>query len=107
MLTFEQADGLVRRFTYKPGFDIHLADDWDGGENTAVLVVEGEVTDARDPEHDTVVMFRRRLHLDTMYPDMLTEAVHHACRELELHEVKEWLKFDGKYVTNPHPEEKK
>jgi hypothetical protein len=26
------------------------------------------------------------------------------CRAAALHEVDEWLKLDGKHVTNPHPE---
>lgn len=41
---------------------------------------------------------------DAFAVDMLRRDVYELMRALALHEVKEWLRYDGEHVVEPHPE---
>ena len=42
--------------------------------------------------------------LRQIHPDIVNQIVYGLWRKLELHEVDEWFKVDGKNYIDPHPE---
>jgi hypothetical protein len=99
-MTLQKAQELVAKFTYKPNFKIELQQDilrdmWQ-------LHIHMIVSDVHTGKV-TKVNSTRLLHCK-VDKDYLKDSIISAVHELEIHEINEWLKFNGKHVTNPHPE---
>jgi hypothetical protein len=71
------------------------------------VCVKHETLDVRDPRHTTTLVRTTRC---TVRPDAPLEAFEQFLRTelvgFEIHEVDEWLKHDGKCITDPHPKGK-
>lgn len=49
----------------------------------------------------------RMIPIGTMDKRMLLEYVQAQIRDMEIHEVSEFLRFDGKWLTDPHPDNRR
>lgn len=106
---------LLARVTYKPGWaltatapdEVILSKPWRPWEVTVGL--DYRVMSLEDPFCSvllTTAMVLTESHLAQMLRDeqLVYWVVQNLIRRAELHEMDEWLKLDGKCVTNPHPE---
>lgn len=99
-----EIEKLLSEVTYKPGYHIRV-DTSRLDENMVGLIAQGTVIDVHHPEtHTTVhrqIMFSE-YSMSSWTKDILLESVRWIFRDLELHEVDEWLKYKGDIVTEPH-----
>jgi hypothetical protein len=97
MLTTPEIHAHLRRLAYKPGWEFQVYDGrWEGQH----LVIRTEVPDTYSDQ--TVV-----LDVHSMLPPMrdtraLEEWLAWRLGRLELHELREFLKRDGRPIFDPH-----
>lgn len=101
VMTPAEVWAVLRRMKYKPGWQFiidtsPLSDDWE-------VIVRGKVQ-CVDTGEPTTVTFRRTTTLEFFSEDEVVRFIRSIIRDLEEHEVKEWLKVDGVQFENPHPE---
>lgn len=99
-MTLQQA---LARLTYKPGWKLGVAG------RRLIIVFETLDSTSRRPRPvvgemirhipQTIVRQVRRGQTAGFF-----DYVAHAIREREEHEVREWLKVDGRCMVEPHPE---
>jgi hypothetical protein len=99
----ESVERTVSRFTYKPGCRFVVGQRYEGID----ISLHAKVPDALNPK--TVIPVHIWRTLDRWQCLRFTDAevkftVQSLVREFELHEIDEWLKFDGEHVRDPHPE---
>lgn len=104
-MTPAEVHEVFAKVTYKPNF--RLALHRHPTEPSWEFRVAAQVTDARG-FYPTPIQLAARYQLaeDRMaYWDRerLFEWLESCLLKFETHEVREWLKFDGKCVQNPHP----
>lgn len=104
-----EVEEIVKKFKYKPGYVV-------GTQmlhgNELCLYVSGPTLDVRnftteEPEHFDIVTVMRNITItgwQTQDKGYIIEAIRNLIVGLEIHEVDEWLKYDGGNVTDPHPE---
>jgi hypothetical protein len=99
-MTPAEARAILARITYKPGHRFRLV-----GELSVVM--EAELVDATWPACNISLCFVKPINLYDLplwkEYDLL-QHVKRLCAYAEDHEIKEWLKLDGKCVDEPHPE---
>ena len=89
--------------TYKPGYEVSLTQDGD----FLTLVILRLLPDANAPAESRWFRFSRTINLldyrsaDEMF---IKHWVREAIVAMEMHEMNEWLKADGKRMTEPHGE---
>lgn len=105
-LQFRRLQDIIHRVSYKPRvkLEVHRL-----MEDVATIRVVMIVPDINDPTDNIVFQFMSSLSLysigDMTDCQIVEYFVRGAIREAELHEMDEWLKFDGRCVREPHPEE--
>jgi hypothetical protein len=105
-LSFKDIEDHVARYTYKPGW--MLSAQKPGSEpDTFMLMADAEVKDSRGPDAhlpgntDTVFITGGcELPLDIDLAS-LNRAIRWFIEYREIHELREWLKFDGDPVDYP------
>ncbi len=95
-LTITQLHSILSRVTYKPGWELTITDD----ENPS-LCITAWLKDAYNPGDRMLVDIHSQL------PPFFTESevlrwLRWRLREIEVHEVDEFLRVDGKAVFDPH-----
>ncbi len=95
-LTTAQLHSIFSRITYKPGWELTLTED----ENSS-LCITAWLEDAYNSGDRILVDIHSQL------PPFFTESevlrwLRWRLREIEAHEVDEFLRFDGKAVFDPH-----
>ena len=115
MTPFERLDALLRRVTYKPGWSLSLSrlrrPDWSPQPwDPLYLTISFTTTDVTtglpvtiSNMGDVYPEFISRLTDGEIVDTVLTSAI----RNMEEHELREWLKLDGICVRDPHPERTK
>jgi len=102
-------DLLLSRITYKNGwkFETQIAyvgsGPWNGD---VVLYISRPEPDATDPRKTTMIAVAQsitKFEIDSMTDRQVIEWIFRNVAEAEMHEVREWLKFDGATIENPHP----
>lgn len=99
-LTTAEIQKHVARITYKPGWTFEVYDGhWEGQH----LVIRTEVADTYNPGITTI------LDVHTKIPpledeDQLEKFLAWRLGRLEMHEMREFLKRDGKIIFDPHAE---
>ena len=100
MLTTTQIQEQLARISYKPGWSFRAYDGrWEGQH----LVITTEVEDSYRPGETTT------LDVHSMLPPMADADALHAwlawrLQRIETHEMREFLKLDGKVLFDPHAE---
>jgi hypothetical protein len=106
MTSLEKVQDILKRLTYKPNWIITAHSSitpWE--RDNVVLTIGVRVMDV-DTGKPTVI------HESTVIESYflpnedsgIVEIISGAIRHIEEHEFREWLKFDGICVRNPHPE---
>jgi hypothetical protein len=107
---WEAAKKVIDRITYKPGFQITLLEHDPLFSGGLMIQFRRLVPNSEDPSHPIgpqvshVAISYSMILLDDRFEEALVGLLFHYLREMELHELKEWLKLDGKWVDDPHPE---
>ncbi len=101
-MTQDQIIAFLNRFTYKPGYQLK-AESFTRGH--IILRIRARVPDADNP--DQMIDLGRSMVLSV--PTARNEEyvlwwLTSVLRDLEHHELNEWLKLDGKRVREPHKE---
>ncbi len=104
-MTYDQAEYIIKAFTYKPGWQFIASPMPSIVEGIDLrLIIISQTIDAR-PEHNgnvaQVQMFFD-LTISHMTEEMIIEHVQNIIKGLELHEMDEWLRYDGELVVDPH-----
>lgn len=93
---------IIEGYTYKPGYKLSA---WsDGGTVTVNMYIP--VPDSTTPEHKMVdITYTHRISVCSfMFRDK--GAVHYFMNEFfrgwELHEMNEWVRYEGKLLNDPH-----
>jgi hypothetical protein len=102
----------LKRFTYKPGWGFTVCQDWSYPGGLILHIQTESRPDANNPNDRNrwnPVQTTARMHFPRdMSPKQMESAFRgqllQAIRALELHEMDEWLRFDGEHVNDPHPE---
>jgi hypothetical protein len=101
MLTLAQVKAHLERISYKPGWSIKAYQGrWEGLH----LVINTCVQDAFKP--DTMVTLD--VHSFIPYPETAQELerwLMWRLARIEVHEMREWFKVDGKVIDSPHAPE--
>jgi len=92
----------LARYTYKPGWRLTIAPHTGFG---AVLHVGYDAPDSRTPGETARIESRHVI--DPWDAEHLAEFVAQALRQAEMHELAEWLRYDGVMVDDPHAERPK
>lgn len=89
---------MTSKLTYKPGWTFAYQQD----RYYNVLIIEGLVPDSRDPS--TMLAFSTRRPIPTFieFEMEFLDWVMQLLIEAEYHELREYFRYDGKLVSNPH-----
>ena len=98
------ARAVISRIKYKPGCEIHLF--YDFGNDAGRLLIRASVIDATDPEQKRVVQVECSQYVTPPEAQQgpLVDRIRTMLQKIEMHEVDEFLKLDGRHVQDPHPE---
>lgn len=109
MLTFEEMEKELERFTYKPGWRFSmlpplLQEFGYEYENQGKLLIEAMLVNSRGP-----VRLDQLIPIVSTYPtyhvrdrDQFRRWVRSCIERLERHEQMEWLRYDGELIEDPH-----
>jgi hypothetical protein len=102
-VTYEELVDRLNRFTYKPGWRMRLERMATG---TPYLLVEFEAENTYRPGETIKVGFREPLPPGSSIlfssPGAFDAWLLSRLDEIERHETREWLKFDGVMIFDPH-----
>ena len=103
MLSYESLAELVSRISYKPGWSFKLGRDGAVFQcDTYTLFIQAQVPDSRDPEQIVEFVMKRMVPEYLHDEDMFLKWVKHTLTEAEVHEMREFFRFDGELVDDPH-----
>lgn len=97
-MTFEQAQEILARITYKPGWKIELVD-----FGFVKVSIRHKATDANDPNRTIDIRFEQGVELIHTDEKRLVDWIFICVRAAEIHEIEEWFKIDGHCFRDPHP----
>lgn len=103
-MTFEELEAIVQTVKYKPGFNLACCQPTDDPYVAVKLIFTLIVPDVRNPEHIVGVY---RIHtighdeLAYLPMDALLFWIDSYIRDIEMHEVDEWLTVGGKRIKEP------
>lgn len=97
-MNIAEAQEILDRITYKPGWKIQMT-------NFGVprLEIEYATIDALNPNRSTRVTFQKAIELHYLNQKGFLFFVRLSIEQAEEHETREWLKFNGRCLTDPHP----
>jgi hypothetical protein len=109
--TFEDILHEVRKFTYKPGWRIIAhREPSKMAPDAFVITVIAKVPNVDNPD-EMIEIGRPNMYTladiasaSYEWKDYFHHMVLALIRKIEMHEIDEWLKIDGKNFRNPHPE---
>jgi hypothetical protein len=109
MMHLEQAQAIVARVTYKPGWKIKLITSPSRGDY-AFLYVSATFPDVQHP--DTPILVARDvaitgIEIEIWTEQMLLRRCYDVICSLEVHEASEWFKVDGVAILNEHDVERR
>lgn len=116
MNTLERVRDLLSHVTYKPGWTITAdweQNNWESGYTGAwrrvQLTVKCRAKDPLEPNGKEYTITRlsslHQFDIDHMQDkDLVDYFIYRALWEMEYHEFKEWFRFDGVCIHDPHPE---
>lgn len=110
----------ITRFLYKPGWSVKFMEDPYGHGMYEIRILHLEQPDAS--KFKNIIFYQDLQLLNKKQPIVLRSTIDinyfkqmkeidfwnylfEQVRSVEMHEIKEWFKIDGKYLRNPHPED--
>ena len=102
-MSLEEAEAVLKRVSYKPGYHFEISAI---GLRVDLMLVQLQRPDADGGDRKLDLVCRCPLPADQL--ESLDEAglimlVSQQAAWLELHEMDEWLRLDGKRLREPHP----
>ena len=100
MASYDWLAAELRRYTYKPGYQLLL--DRGTMRDWPRLIVKYEAPDSRDPSRRIPIVAQQ------IIPDLPEDAeffatwLERALFDIEVHESREWLRRDGTVCNDPH-----
>jgi hypothetical protein len=103
-------EGILKKITYKVGWKFRAQRNhaWDGVE-VWISYLDKDATGKTPGENYLNLRVAISMHeLSHMrHPEKyLMHRIFEGIRTAEMHEIDEWLKYDGVHVNDPHPERK-
>ncbi|QIG68290.1 hypothetical protein EVB57_013 [Rhizobium phage RHph_Y1_20] len=105
MLTIGQIEELVGSCSYKPGWTVHLHGDGDRPYIQIEVSVEAEASmESAGPTKGRRSSWNgSKVYLSQhMCRQEIVSAVYGAIERAELHEIREWFRYRGASIFNPH-----
>jgi hypothetical protein len=103
---------LLARIRYKKGWDFSVSAMYgsDGQESPRTLILHATHSepDVNNPAKTVALVMNQCLdteEMNSLSDRQFVEWIFKVVSEAELHEVKEWFKFNGECVENPHPQD--
>lgn len=101
LLTFWEMERLLERITYKPGVRLSI---WRSvHDERLTLGIIAAVPSVDDPSRTIEIQSTVSLPAWQLGEAGILRKVRRLVKELENHEVDEWLRVDGVPVRDPHP----
>jgi hypothetical protein len=100
---------LLASVRYKPGWEFLITDAYDSNglpDGRLVLTVSHRELDVTNPKNLITIVFNQMIEvsmLEAAGVEWFKHIIFEAIREAEMHELREWLKFDGENLEDPHP----
>ena len=98
-----EAHALLKRITYKPGYRIAFRTSFEGLLNLVVTVIAPDSTRQR-PGLIEVTHLHTLPPLDHFNEESFIYLLAGFLRDVEIHEINEWLQVDGVAPYDPHEE---
>lgn len=99
-MRLEHAKAIVSRITYKPGWELEVGDT--GYDEVLFFQAHTRAPCAKNPTITVRISTgRRHLHAGISETELVT-LVFDTIKALELHELQEAFRYEGKRVFNPH-----
>jgi hypothetical protein len=103
--------GILKKITYKEGWEFRAqrSPGWEAVE-VSISYLNKDATGKTPGENYLALRIAIPMYeLSHMsHPEKyLMHRIFEGIRQAEMHEIDEWLKFDGVHVNDPHPERKK
>lgn len=113
MRTIQDFNRVLKDFTYKPGFNFFIRSTQQYGYNYHQLSIEvpsnydsTETYNEETSQRKTRLLFNvviNEVTLSMLYNDKdIIEFIRQSLRSWELHEMDEWIKYNGEQIYNPH-----
>jgi hypothetical protein len=104
-VTIDELRALIARFTYKPNSVFKLRK----GYEPDFFIVEVKVwcDDVEKPGQKNYAVHEIPLYIEDLYEwteDLVIYRIQNAIHSIEDHEMREWLRLDGFFLSDPHPE---
>lgn len=107
-MTFEEAKDIVSKISAHPDIAYTVTKSegvYSDTEAHLTLQFKNQLCAQGKPGLKPVVI-RTIIGLSYQTPKQLVAFCFRLYKELMLHEVKEWFRFEGEYFEHPHPEQK-
>lgn len=107
---FEHVKSIVAKISYKPNFEIKVCRNMTNGEiDIRILLKYVQDSNNSDPKIINPIILRkiltpRMIKMSKKTDRHIVYIISNMIRQMETHEIDEWLKVDGKRLKNPHPE---
>lgn len=103
-MTLNELEDLLATISYKPGYLFKVLQE----ESYDLVSIRFSyfAKDAENPENIISLVSKTTLVLPLPEKEVVLSEIKLLIKTAELHEMNEWLKVDGKHLTDPHPEYK-
>lgn len=102
---------IIDSVTYKPNWKISIIEDIDYGINYVMLQFVFKTKDVSNITNDIIISRTSSISLLTLNvmnefsdKEWVNRLLWRVIKEMEIHELDEWLKFKGKCIKEPHKE---
>lgn len=100
MMTYYETKAALAKVTYKPGWKFAIVDH---GVNSFALAISFEQIDTYNPDRTIKVGFHEPIYRGAL---VSIEAFQHwiitLIDKIERHEAREWFRYDGVMIFDPH-----
>jgi hypothetical protein len=96
---------MLKRISYKPNVRLGLSLESD----IAILRITIKTPDSNNPEMDVLISHTDAIPLSTLLTmdfDRFVQWVHTRVRIMEIHEMGEFFRVDGRMIADPHANDK-
>lgn len=100
-MTMDELEAELTRYRYKPRSTLRVED----FQGLPAIVLRVETVDSRNPDSRLWLPSRHMIgvrRLEQMTVPSLKREVRGMASRLELHELDEWLSYDGELINDPH-----
>ena len=115
MLTIQEVRAEIQRYTYKPGWHLTTRTEPGGLQFAPFPHVDGKLynlrlnidfsaEDSRNPGRRIALHAERLIPAGIPEEGLLRRWLIDVLQDIEYHELREWLRYDGQLVDDPHAE---